>query len=495
MTEYPTFEELRRTYFINPGAKVDARYPESASFIASQLLGQPELTTNLQKTEDPFTLFIQDMTLYMRGSRRFNELSMGQIHPDGFAPAILSHIASTLRNNNTIIQEVSPRETVMEEEAISWLIKEICGYNTDEASGALVTGGTTANLTALLIAREQLIRKSNWDGKRPALILTSEMSHYSVQKAAQILAPCNLIQVKDVSMEEYGFRMDVDKLEEQLTTMKRDQVPIMAIVATAGQTETGVVEPLQSIADLTKHFGIYLHIDAAYGGPFRLTRREPLFYGIENSDSVTIDPHKYLYTPYPGGAVLFSSSRTHSLIGNFNREGQDYMFKSGTAGYLGGRRIEGSMGGQGAAATWSVIKTLGKNGLRAILEHNLEVTDYTFRQIEDSDLLENAFIPQLNTICFYPNDPRLDSIKLYNPDIYRLLIEKTRGQLEESTGIYISTTTLHVPKSHCKERRKTAVFRVVPTNPYTEFYHIDMMLDQLQNLWDQQVVAYLNNLD
>lgn len=478
------FNHYRRAFFADPAATVDRRFVDSSTRLLHSLVGKDD-SDSFPSSSDDLSQFTDDLIEKMRDSRHFNERSMAQLHPNGNIPAELAHFASTLRNNNTIVDESAPVETHVEQEVVEWLLREIARYDEQEASGALTTGGTLANLTGMMVAREKLIKGGGWDARSPVRVLTTPMAHYSIAKAARILGPAGLIETVDVPMDDGGYKLNADALYRKVQEAKEDDVPVMAIVAVAGETETGLIDPLRRVVEIADDRGIYLHVDGAYGGPFVLGKQRELFDGMQDSDSLTVDPHKYLYTPYPAGSILFRSVNDHAYISDFNTGGDAYLFKDKTLHHPGLRRLEGSMGGQGASATLAVIETLGVEGLRFILDHTIDLTDRGYRRIVDSPFFTPAFEPELNTLCFFPEDERVKD-ELKDPDEQAALVEKARALLEEKTGIYLTTTSLPSPEKN-GSRKKTKVFRLVPTHPYTETEHIDEAIDSLQEVWDEVV--------
>lgn len=556
------FDGYRKEFFVNPRRPIDPRFIQAGTFLMSRLLGMP--SGQLPQDNTPLNSFVHELAAKMEGeagndsmpgSRHFDEKSMAQLHPNGNMPAILANVSSVLRNNNTIFAGVSPAETQMEQEAVTWLAKEIAGYDPSESSGVITVGGTLANLTALTAARERLSSKRTNRGKRAwngdkAYVLASEAAHYSIDKAAAILSPNGGIEVLKIPLEKDGFRMDSEQLERYVKKLRKAGKPIMAIVGVAGETETGLVDDLNRMADIAAANGIFFHVDGAYGAPFRLTRQSELFRGMERGDSLTIDPHKYMYAPYPAGSVLFKDRTDHDRLEVMNDRGSGYVFQDdqakqvaqqGQPEFIGKRRIEGSMGGQGASGTWAVIHALGKEGLGLVLEHTLDVTQHAYATLAESDVFSPVFRPDLNSLCFYP-DPTLsgnsDVAKLLtyqgytatqdthkNPKqevLQNMLIEEARQRLEDRTGVYMTTTELSVPvegkgfsktdmsaevehqqKKKTKEAKKPRVvrrlqkdnpteerkylkvFRIVPTHPYTDVEQVDFALSQLHSIWGE----------
>ncbi|NIN73000.1 MAG: aminotransferase class I/II-fold pyridoxal phosphate-dependent enzyme, partial [Gemmatimonadetes bacterium] len=168
----------------------------------------------------------------------------------------------------------------------------------ETAGGTLVSGGSVANLTGLILAREVRLGEMRQDG----VIYTSELAHSSVDRAARILG-FRPDQIRKVPTDDH-YRLDVAALADAVAEDAPRRRPF-CVVATAGDTTTGSVDPLAEVAELCQERGLWMHVDAAYGGFAVLDPRgRALLGGIERADSVTLDPHKWLYTPYEAGCIL-----------------------------------------------------------------------------------------------------------------------------------------------------------------------------------------------
>jgi glutamate/tyrosine decarboxylase-like PLP-dependent enzyme len=502
-----SFEEVRDRFFINP-KNPDPEVVKSGigHLVDSWLDGK---TKNLLKDDldelDAISLEIVSDYLgsgpydgtAKGGARRFDELSVAQVHPVDNIIGLFSHVASTLANNNTIISEDSPLESEYETKAVKWMLEHIAGYDPEVASGALVSGGTSANITALLVAREALqdseFTADPWDGKSPIKILASVMTHYSIDKTSRILGPRGLIQVDSVPLIPGSYTMDPNALREMVIRSRSVGEKIMAIVAVAGETETGLVDDLDSIAEIAQDNGIFLHFDGAYGAPFVLSRQGHLLSALSESDSLACDPQKYLYAQYSVGSVMFADSAHHELLGPLNDGGKHYMFKDDEArakaqadlinisnpniNNLGHRRIEGSMGGQAASTLYNTIKYIGKNGLKQLLDHTLDVTTAFSDEIgRQNSGLQLSYEPVLNQVCIEP------SLKAANNDERVELVSRS---LYDDLGIYLSTTSLPVVDGQDKDARAEyrKVFRFVATHPHTSEEDARYIAEELSKLW------------
>jgi aromatic-L-amino-acid/L-tryptophan decarboxylase len=481
--------EQARAYFIDPRLQ-DGVHIADATHALVRGLQDPATLAEHDLAGNPYAPVVHELAADFQGARRFDHLSVAQLHPAGNGIGMLAHTASTYFNNNTIIGEVSPVETSYESYAVKWLLRNIAGYDPDKASGSLVSGGTSANHTALTIARERL-QALGWDGRSPVKLFASQMAHYSVSKSARLLAPGGLIEVERVPLERGGYRMDPFALRERVHQAKRDGQPIMGIVAVAGETETGLIDDLDAIAEIAQEAGTYLHVDGAYGAPYRLSKARPLFEAMSASNSITCDPHKYMYVPYAAGAIMFADAHEHGLIEGLNDDGEGYMFKVdqgkvqthsdfvNNTVYLGRQRIEGSMGGQAATALYMTVRHLGEKGLGALLDHNLEMTAVFAEEIAASPSLQLSFTPELNTACV---EPTAEAAAAAGDEV-DAKVEAVTAAMERDHGIYLSTTSL--PKRTGDRSGKQKVFRFVSTHPYTEEDAVRKIAQTLTETWEQ----------
>ena len=187
--------------------------------------------------------------------------------------------------------------TQLELTVLEWFAEWI-GYPAD-ASGVLTSGGSAANLTALACARERLAGAMRDD----LVVYISAQSHSSVARAARALG-FRPERVRVVPVDRaYHLRLDV--LERAVSADRAAGLRPLVVCANAGTTNTGAVDPLHDLADLCAAHGLWLHVDAAYGGFAVLSDRgRAALSGIERADSVTLDPHKWLFQPFECGALL-----------------------------------------------------------------------------------------------------------------------------------------------------------------------------------------------
>jgi len=248
--------------------------------------------------------------------------------------------------------------------------------------GHVVTGGTEANLMAMRAAR-------NITGLAKPEIIVPRSAHFSFKKAAEILR----LNLKEAMLDP-DYRVDVDSVGELISSNT------VAIVGVAGTTELGLVDPIPELSRLCEDEGIYLHVDAALGGfiiPFLKEAGYDLpdfGFRLGGVTSVTIDPHKMGLAPIPSGCIVF--------------RGQEYLDSmSIETPYLTEKQqstIVGTRSGASAAATWAVMKYMGREGYMRVVKDSMNTTHFLARELKRCGF-ELVTEPQLNIVAF--NSPEM----------------------------------------------------------------------------------------
>ncbi len=224
---------------------------------------------------------------------------VGYIPGGGIFTAALGDYLAAVSNEYAGIYYGSPGAVSIENEVVNWL-KELFNFP-ETAIGNLTSGGSIANLIALTAARDKHHIKG--DKIEKSVVYLSPQVHHCVLKALRIIGLEDIIVHKLILDDHY--RIDTQKLEQQIKVDLSQGLHPFCIIASAGTTDTGAVDPLDALGDLSKKYNTWFHIDGAYGGFFILVdSKKHLFKGIEKADSLVIDPHKGLFLPYGLGAVL-----------------------------------------------------------------------------------------------------------------------------------------------------------------------------------------------
>jgi aromatic-L-amino-acid decarboxylase len=227
----------------------------------------------------------------------------------GTVPGAAADLLAAALNQNGGGFRLSPGATTIEEHAMRWLAGRL-GLP-EGAGGHVVAGGAVANLVALKVARDRASEEAREtgvrDGPRLAFYASTE-SHVVHQRAADMLG-IGSHAVRQIEVDD-AWRMRPEALAGAIESDLAAGIVPAAVIATAGTTATGAIDPLPAVAELCERHRAHLHVDACYGGPAALTDElRPLLAGIERADSIAVDAHKWLYTPLLGGCVLVRDPR------------------------------------------------------------------------------------------------------------------------------------------------------------------------------------------
>src|SRR5215218_9216581 len=283
---------------------------------------------------------------------------------------------------------------LVEEQALRW-VADFVGFPL--AEGAFTSGGMTSNLTALLAARERALPGARVDGigTRRAAVYCSDEAHHSVVRAVET---CGLgsAAIRRIPIDGRR-RMRADALAQALEEDYADGVVPVAVVATAGTTLTGAVDPLDAIADVCERHGVWLHIDGAYGLPAAAApTAAPLFAGLERADSATLDAHKWLGLQKSCSVVLLREEGP--LRAAFGHE-ERYMLHEGDVANPVDRTLEYSRPLR-SLRLWMAFRVHGAVQYRAWIENTLANARLLAESLRDSSEFELLHDPMLSTVCF-----------------------------------------------------------------------------------------------
>ena len=285
--------------------------------------------------------------------------------------------------------------TQAEEQAVRW-VGSFLGYPAE--AGSFTSGGTVSNLTALAAARERALPGSRADGLagRRLAIYCSQEAHYSVLRAAELLGVGSR-SVRSLACDQ-DRRVRPDLVAAAIERDLADGVVPVAVVATAGTTLTGAVDPIAALADVCERLGVWLHVDGAYGLPAAATElARPLFAGLERADSLALDAHKWLYLPKACGVVLVRHRET--LTHAFSHH-EAYMPHERGPENAVDITLEYSRPFR-ALKLWLAFRAHGAEAFRVAIERNLRQAQLLQASVEGHPELEPALSrPQLSTVPF-----------------------------------------------------------------------------------------------
>lgn len=426
-------------------------------------------------------------------------------HMTSALPSFVRPLAKlmTAMNQNAVKIETAKALSFCEREALAMMHRQIYDFpdkfytqhiqNNQSTLGILVSGGTTANITALWCARnkslgaknefsgiekEGLTAALNFYGYKGAVVIGSELMHFSFDKAADLMgiSTQNLIRVPVDSHN----RVNIQALRQTVADCHKQNLHIIAIVGIAGTTDSGSVDPLEDIAEIAQENNVHFHVDAAWGGPviFSQSHRHKLA-GIEKADSVTIDGHKQLYLPMGIGMVFFRDPYLASSI----EKHASYTMRKGSFD-LGKRALEGSRPGM-ALFLHAGLKLIGLKGYEFLIDEGIRKTQYMAARISampefelvaepDTNLLIYRYIPEALREAVSKNklaetDNQL--INEFNEQLQKLQRKMGRTFISRTTKIIISFGN-KIP---------VVAMRAVIANPLTTEADIDTVLnDQIQ---------------
>jgi len=428
----------------------------------------------------------------------------------------LSRILTAL-NQNLVKVETSRAFTPMERQVLAMIHRLIYSgsddfysqwiQNSSYSLGAFCSGGTIANVTALWAARNRLCGPSGdfkgiaREGLLKALqhldckglaILVSRRGHYSLGKAADLLGigRDNLIAVET----DNNNRIDMKRLRWHCKRLKDEGIRPLSLIGLAGTTETGNIDPLESLADLAGELGCHFHVDAAWGGPtlFSDTYRG-LLRGIERADSVTIDAHKQLYVPMGAGMVLFKDPALLSSIEHHAA----YIIRRGSRD-LGSRTLEGSRPGM-AMLVHAGLSIIGRKGYELLIDQGIERARRFARRIDAHPDFELVSEPELNILTYRYIPAWVQQTLSLAPveqaarinELLDKIIETMQKRQREAGRTFVSRTRL-APGRYNGDT--ITVFRVVMANPLTTEEILAAVLDEQCEIATQSDIEALLDL-
>lgn len=376
----------------------------------------------------------------------------------------LSAILSALLNNGMAVYEMGPAATAIEKVVIDTFTKAL-GYG-DTADGYLTSGGSLANLTALLAARKAKAGTDIWqEGYSHKLaVMVSAEAHYCIDRAARIMGLGSEGIIK-IPVNE-NFYMRTELLEACYREAQQKGLKVIAVIGSACSTSTGTYDNLEEIGAFCSRHDLWFHIDGAHGGAVIFSEKyKHLVKGIEQADSVAIDCHKMLMTPALTTALLFK--HTQLSYTTFSQKAQYLWSRSDDFEWynLAKRTFECTK----VMMSIKFFTTLKLYGIKIFDENVSRLYDLgkTFASlIRNRTRFELALEPVSNIVCFRLVAESADETTLnhINSHIREAILEKG--------DYYIVQTTLH----------DTVYLRTTLMNPFTTEAHLNGLLDTLENL-------------
>ena len=411
----------------------------------------PEVAPSLEGLSKESLL--DDLQLVMEGAYQPSHPgALAHLDPPPLTASIVADLICAGLNNNLLAEELSPSLSRLERLLCQWFAEKL-GMPV-ESGGVAASGGSLSNLMALVVARHY----SGLQNDSRAVVLASSDAHVCFAKAIRVMGlDSDALQNIDTNKEG---QISISSVESQLRTLKAEGRKCFAIIATAGTTVRGAIDPLAELGELCSSEGLWLHVDGAIGGIFALSNKtSPLLKGISVANSVTLNPQK-----------LLGITKTSSLLLVANRSNLISTFATGLP-YIepawGEEAHGGEMGLQGTRPAevlklWLGLRQLGENGIERLIEDSINRRRYFEKHLNLSKL--NIISGPLHLISCTPNNAsKIESARWSIETRQRLLDQK-----------FMLSRPLHDGHYYLK---------AVMGNPHTQSSH----LLKLANLLNQSV--------
>jgi aromatic-L-amino-acid/L-tryptophan decarboxylase len=325
----------------------------------------------------------------------------------------------------------------LEELSLAWLA-ELCGLPA-QMKGVYSSGGSVANLVALGAARQWAFEQAGLDpaanglDSRQVALYASTEAHHTVQRAAAVLG-LGRRSVRQIATDDRQ-RLDPGALAQAVVADVAAGILPVAVVATAGTTNTGAIDPLRAAGELARAHGAWFHVDGAYGLPGIVDERlEALYDGLELADSAIVDPHKWLGAPV-GIAATFVRDRS-ILHRAFTQEAAAYL----EGAFADASEVRVSLDSMGVpyadfgvelsapargAVVWSILRELGREGVRGRIRHDNDLARHVASRVRASDRLELLAEPVLSICCLRYRADTIVDLDLLNAALFRRLMQET----------------------------------------------------------------------
>ena len=388
---------------------------------------------------------------------------MGLITPSPNPMGVIADFICSAINQNLGAYSIGPSAVEMERRVVRWL-SDLCGYD-ERAGGNLTSGGMMANFIALKLARDAVTRdRAQHEGiDKGWAVYVSEERHVSIDKAVDAIG-LGRDALRPLPTDA-SFQLRLDALEEALAQDKAAGIRPMCIVGLFGTTNTGAVDDIRKLHRIADREGMWLHVDAAYGGGMLLSHNWPMRdRGLELADSITIDPHKWFYAPLDAGAVLVKDQRRLTasfgikpsyLTDELDEANERYQYY--VHGFEQSRRFRG-------LKVWMSFKRYGALQIGEWIDNNVRQAKHLYALAEAHPEFEAASNPPMSAICIRYKNAGL------NESGGKKLHAEVANRVEQGGRFWISTTEL----------KGKAWFRINPVNFRTREEHMEELFALLQ---------------
>ncbi|MGH7202251.1 MAG: pyridoxal phosphate-dependent decarboxylase family protein, partial [Planctomycetaceae bacterium] len=416
---------------------------------------------------DRFTALVE--TMLARGHNLHDPRYVGHQVPAPVPIAGLFDAVGSVTNQVMAIYEMGPWATAVEHALVEEL-GQLVGWRSGEFSGLVTHGGSLANTTALLTARNVSLGDS-WErglsaaSPKPVLVAHGE-AHYCIARAAGILG-LGTEQVIKAELDAKR-RIDPNRLDDMLADLRRRNVPIVAVAACACATPVGAFDPLNDIADVCRKHGVWMHVDAAHGGAAMFSKRHRhLVAGLERADSFILDAHKMLFVPALCAFVFYRNGR-HGF--EAFRQDAPYLFDPsapGHAEYDSGLKTIECTKRAAAFGLWGVWSLFGRQLFADMVDVTFDMGRVFHEKLRAAPDFEPLHEPECNIVVFR-HIP--EALRDAPPDRLGQFQLDVRREVIRSGEFYLVPT----------KNDGVAALRVTIINPLTTPEHLDGLMEALR---------------
>ena len=362
------------------------------------------------------------------------------------SPAPIGALADLLAaaiNPNAGANVLSPMATAIEKQTIKWLA-EFIGVS-DSYGGILVSGGNMANLTAFLAARQakgpkNLKEEGLVHAGHEMVFYCSKATHTWIEKAA-VLFGHGTKSIRWIPVDQQN-KMDIAALVLQIEIDTKEAKLPFLVIANAGDVSTGVVDNLSEIASICKRYDLWFHVDGAYGMPAAaVPQYKSMFDGIEEADSIALDPHKWLYAPLEAGCTLVKNPQhlpdtysSHPVYYNFDSNAEEPSLNYYEYG------IQNSRGFR-ALKVWMALQQAGKNGYVEMIKEDIALAEFLFSEAQNHSELE-AVAQNLSIVTFRYMPFRDAQTKETDEAYINSINEKLLNKLQQGGKLFLSNAVV-----------------------------------------------------
>ena len=424
----------------------------------------PENPTSLDDILNRFREHIGPNSMMVPSPRYF-----GQFNPTPLPIGVWADALSSALNQNAGAWRNGPASAMIEARVIRWLC-DLIGYGS-ASYGTLASGGSEANLLGLKCARDSVSDSICQQGLRTApgdlVVYASEQCHYSIDKSADLLG-LGRSGARKIATDD-RFHIRVADLREAIK-IDRDagRVPC-CIVGVAGTTSTGVIDPLEELAEVARENDCWYHVDAAYGAPLAFSEKhKDKLRGLTLADSITFDPHKWMFVPFAcgatlvkdGGRVLRDAFDMSPEYLSEDRGGSDVAFDFFRYGQMGTRRFN-------SLKLWMCMKFMGRSGYAATVERQCSLVNYLADRLDAMADFKRVGEVETAVCCFKYLPPGVEKLTDHEVDRLQMRLQQI---IEKGGEAWMTTTVL-------KGRR---ALRVNVNSFLTEKRHLDDLVELLE---------------